>query len=264
MSPSDPILLVDADNTLWDTDAVFAEAQVSMLADVAAALSVPMPQAQPLMFVRRFDQAIARADHRGLRYPPAMLVRALAAGLTGELPGDAAEAVVFGTREPILGDAMVKAIVGAYSALLDQLPPLLPGVSAGMVRLARHAIAPWVVTEGSAQRARTRVAAHNLVGLFAGVLEMTKHEAQFRRLVHRFSPHRVVIIGDQFDRDVDPAARAGCFTILVPSRFRPEWNDEADWEGASAVCQDFEDAAILALRQGWSCEHGQKAVAARS
>jgi len=51
------------------------------------------------------------------------------------------------------------------------------------------------------------------------------------------------VIGDQPDRDIAPARAAGCRAVLVPSRFRPEWHDDAAWRNADRVSDTF-DAAV--------------------
>lgn len=90
------VILADADNTLWDTDAVFAEAQLRLLEAVerTTGLSAPSGTDDRLAWVRRYDQAIATIHHRRFGYPPPLPVRALAMGLAGAPPADAASAVV--------------------------------------------------------------------------------------------------------------------------------------------------------------------------
>lgn len=87
-------IYTDADNTLWDTNAVFADAQLYLLEHAEKIAGQPTPSATPLEYLRRYDQAIAKRHHLRLRYPPALLIRALVMGLQGAASEDAAAAVM--------------------------------------------------------------------------------------------------------------------------------------------------------------------------
>ena len=84
---SDLVLLADADNTLWDTDSVFAEAQLVLLDETERVTRTRCATDDRLAFVRAYDQALASRHHLHLKYPPQMLVAALAcAPPVGEIP----------------------------------------------------------------------------------------------------------------------------------------------------------------------------------
>ena len=75
-------IFIDADNTLWDTDGVFADAQLALLNELEDRLGVQFPEPDRLAFVRAIDQGLAERHHEGLRYPPRFLIKALALALT--------------------------------------------------------------------------------------------------------------------------------------------------------------------------------------
>ena len=77
MTHRELVIVTDADNTLWDTDAVFRDAQLLLLSRVESAVGAPCPEADRLLFVRRYDQALAQNHHLHLRYPPQLLVRSV-------------------------------------------------------------------------------------------------------------------------------------------------------------------------------------------
>ena len=107
---SDATVFVDADNTLWDTDQVFAGAQLAMLAETELALELKAPPQDRLAFVRAIDQAIAARHHAGLRYPPRLLVRALSHALQGYGSEAAARAAWSGNiPAPLAGEAEARA-----------------------------------------------------------------------------------------------------------------------------------------------------------
>jgi putative hydrolase of the HAD superfamily len=200
------VILADADNTLWDTDAVFAVAQSQLLEAVerASGLTVPATSDQRLAWLRGYDQAIARIDHRYLRYPSSLLVRALAMGIAGATAADAASAVVRGDANTGVPSQDVDAIVAAFLQALERVPEILPSVREGLEAAAREGIEVWVLTEGPADRQRARIAAHGLDGLIRGVAEAIKNKEQFARHQRRFAPRMLYVIGDQPDMGPRP------------------------------------------------------------
>lgn len=236
-----PVILADADNTLWDTDNVFADAQLVMLANVDQQF-LKTARPDPLAHVRAYDQALAQIDRRHLRYPPVLLVRALALGNLGYDPATAARMAIAQRPSQELASAE-EDIVARYFEALARVPALLPGVTAGL-ELARQAnLDVWILTEGSADRQRTIAQALGITHLVRGVSEAAKNQDQFDRQRRRFAPSPLVVIGDQPDRDILPAQAVGCTGVLVPSRFRPAWIASSAWSAADHVAERF-DLAI--------------------
>ncbi|KRA84090.1 HAD family hydrolase [Altererythrobacter sp. Root672] len=233
-----PVILADADNTLWDTDAVFADAQLGMLAAIDESFA-DRPRDDALAYVRRFDQALAQADHRHLRYPPSMLARSLALATKGFTPETAAAAIVEGRVSGDLADDEVESLIEAYIAALHAVPKLLPGVVEGLTSAADAGIAVWILTEGPAERQRNSARLLGIDALVQGVGEIQKNASQFARQRHRFLPSDLYVIGDQPDRDIAPAQAAGCFGVLVPSQFRPNWVADIAWIQADYVAENF-------------------------
>jgi putative hydrolase of the HAD superfamily len=238
-------IYTDADNTLWDTDALFAQAQLALLDAAERFTGVFGPDAERLQYVRKFDQAIAARHHQRLRYPTALLLRALCSGLLGISVDLAAQrALVEGAIPADAEDAALR----TYEDAISTVPPILKGVAEGL-RLAQEKSAPvYVITEGPAEKVRARLLAHGLQGSVAGVLSAHKTRDLYARLLRRAEPHRSVMIGDQPDRDCRPAHEAGMRTILVMSRFIPAWVNASDVDCADAVVNDFEQAISSAMQ----------------
>ena len=246
-SSTPPVVLADADNTLWDTDAVFARAQLGLLQAVEAVVGSRPQDAEPLRWLRSFDQAIAAVDQRGLRYPPAYLAHALAAGLLGAPADAAARDVVAGRTHGALSSEIVDDLVGGYLAALAAMPEALPGVHDGLTAAHDAGIEVWVLTEGAAAQQRERASRLGLLEFVRGVTEATKSPEQFARQRQRFGSRPLFVVGDQPDRDITPAKAAGCATVLVPSRFRPTWHRENAWRDADYVASAFDDATSWIL-----------------
>jgi len=238
---SSTVALLDADNTLWDTDAVFRSAQLGLLTLVEAKLDRHAEAHDRLAFVRAYDQALALAHHAHLRYPPQLLVRALEAGLAGQPADLVARDLVAGrmSQESRLPEDVVQQLVASYLEVLNESPALLPKVKEA-VTAAKHAgFLLYVMTEGRVERQKRLLELHGLAGAFEGVWELTKNEEQFGRLVTRFSKARVIVVGDQPDRDIIPSKAAGCTSVFVPGRFTPSWNAAGAPQSADFVASDL-------------------------
>lgn len=230
------VVFVDADNTLWDTDKVYAEAQLGLLSGVEKALGIVTLAADRLGFVRMIDQAIAEHHHAGLRYPPRLLAKALAHTLKGSPPQSAARrAARDSTLGRILSEVDAVRIETIFSSALRTLPPLRPGVREGLVALRKMGSAIFIITEGERDRILHTAQAHNLDDLFDRIIEAPKRPQLYERalrLVHGSSS--VFMIGDQLNRDIGPASEAGLRTIYFPGGFRPQWEPDE-----KAVRPDF-------------------------
>jgi putative hydrolase of the HAD superfamily len=232
-------IYTDADNTLWDTDALYANAQLALLSAAEDIAKKRSPSDDRLAFVRAYDQEIAAQHHSGLRYPPALLIRALVSGVDGQSVQDAARTVLSTGSVATQDESRA---LRAYSQILSGVPPILPSVKMGL-ELARDAGIPvYVVSEGSIELVRSRLRDLEIEPLTAGALAATKTAELYSRLIQRAAPKRAVMIGDQPDKDIQLAHKAGMLTILVHGRFRPVWTQAMTATGADTVTEDFLDA----------------------
>lgn len=211
-------LITDADNTLWDTDKVFAESQLSLLAFVEARTGTYYQGTDRLAFVRKFDQAIAETHHLHLRYPSHILVRALTKALRGEIPK-------YRNLSALEPTSWEKESVELYELNLKSLPPLRPGVRETFPKLAAFGIPVIVATEGSSERCQSRIRHWHLEGMVTTVVSAPKTTALYLRLskLAKAEPSHCFVIGDQLDRDILPAKSAGLRTVYFPGGFAPKW-----------------------------------------
>lgn len=224
---SGPLVLLDADNTLWDTDGVFAAAQLNLLISIEAALGLNGPTEERLSFVRAFDQELAEQHHLGLRYPPRLLVDALVYGVRGHSTQNAARRAWGQAGQSGLEPEIVEEIESHYLSELAKQPSLLKGVASGLHRLASFGATLVVLTEGSRKRIKRSIDYHNLGAYIDRVLEAPKTLRTFERVKAIASPsHSLYMIGDQLTRDIQPANQAGAKTIYIPGKFQPRWEVE--------------------------------------
>jgi len=241
-------IFTDADNTLWDTNYVYAQAQLWMLREVEARVGVSVPAADDngLAFLRAVDQRIAKIHLRGLRYPPALLASGLALALQGKPPEEAAALSIAASNR---GDGAAKFhdCADGFLVRLRNLPQLRPGVAEGLPALVSLQGFPvTIVTEESRERCEARLAAHGLNGLVDEIVSANKNRNLYRHLRQRWpaAADQAVMIGDQFDRDVEPARQEGYRAFHFPGGFNPFWTAlTADGRTDVDTVMDFREIA---------------------
>lgn len=248
-------VFMDADNTLWDTDGVFAAAQTAMLKQVCERLGVAAPRTDPLAFLRDVDQAIAERHQDGLRYPPILLVRGLERALSGEASDAAARAALRGRHEYRIPAETAEAIAADFQVGLGATPVLREGVRQGLEAMRRVGVRLIVVSEAARSRVETTAAAHGILHLFERVLEGRKSPALYRRLLALARVgERAFMVGDQMNRDIEPACAAGLETIYFPGSFKPRWGNERADVRPDHVIDDFSDLVGIVSGSGTAAE----------
>ncbi|WP_343609771.1 HAD family hydrolase [Novosphingobium sp.] len=231
---------LDADNTLWDTDGVFAAAQLLLWEEVKHELRVDVPDVDPLAFLRSVDQAIAERHQDGLRYPARLLVRGLERAIAGEPADTAARAVCRGHHRFRIVDSRAEFILETYYRALRALPDLRKGVCEGLRALNEAGVRLLIISEGSKRRVEETAARHGLLSQFERVIEGRKRPELYRRILSASrAVGRAFMIGDQLDRDVLPAKAAGLETIHFPGNFQPRWSLSLPASAADHVVHDF-------------------------
>jgi len=226
---SDPIavatVFVDADNTLWDTDGVYAAAQLSLLSAVETMVGTSAASHDRLAFIRALDQDLAERHHSGLRYPPKLLTYALALALRGEPESIAVRSALMdldhgGGLDTDAADLAARRFFDALKAV----PTLRTGVQVGLHRLKAMGCLVIVVTEGTQARIEATVEVLGLAADIDRLIEAPKQTRLFQRLARLSrAPEPMFMIGDQLQRDIAPAKAAGMETIYFPGNFAPKW-----------------------------------------
>lgn len=221
---NDTTVFLDADNTLWDTDGVYAAAQSRLLDGVLELIGADAAPSKPLAFLRAVDQAIAARHQDGLRYPPLLLVRGLERALSGEAPDAAARAASRGRHDYQIDSETAESLVDRFRSGLRAVPDLRPGVVKGLAELSAAGVRLLVVSEAAKRRVEVTAARHGILGLFDRILEGRKRPEFYGRILTLIGrPSRAFMVGDQVDRDVVPARAAGLETIHFPGGFQPRW-----------------------------------------
>lgn len=243
-----PLVLIDADNTLWDTDGVFAEAQLELLGAVEQASNLVEPAGDRLQFVRSFDQELAARHHLGLRYPPRLLVDALSLALRGVVLDEAVRRAWNNGAGSGLNRDLVARLEAKFIKDIAKQPKLLDGVPEGLCNLVESGATSVILTEGSRKRVMRTIEHHGLGGFIDRVFEAPKTARMFSRVRGLARDGQsIYMIGDQLTRDIRPATAAGLKAIYVPGAFQPKWEAQAG-NVATFQAATF-DAAVSLLIQ---------------
>jgi putative hydrolase of the HAD superfamily len=220
-------LFTDADNTLWNTDAVFAAAQLDMLHEIEriTGRNAPADEDRGLAFLRNLDQRIAAAHPDYLRYPPGLL----AYGLALVLEGKEVEEAVARVTDPGIGlESGFEAAQARFLDSIRRLPPLREGVREGLIAISKADISITVVTEERVERCRQFLAGHRLESMITDVVSVRKTTEAYFDLRRNAATGRYFMVGDQMDRDILTASAAGYSTFYFPGGFAPYWASELD------------------------------------
>lgn len=240
------LVFIDADNTLWDTNAVYREAQLWLLGAVEQRVGATAGGEDRLAFVRAVDQEIAAQHHGGLRYPAQILARALALVLQGETVVRAVKRV-WADEQAGLAIEEAQALEDGFKARLGATPTLRPGVSSGVARLSAAGFTLFILTEGQRERIERTLTAHDLNRAGVRILEAKKEGALYQRVRRLEGADTAFMIGDQLDRDIMPAKAAGLTTIYFPGGFAPRWTPHEVEVGPDFKVASFDEAADLVL-----------------
>lgn len=209
------MLFSDADNTLWETDAVYRRAHLWLFSETSGRLGLQYDIKDPIAFVREVDQELAHSHPAHLGYPPSLLVRALLKRLSAEVEGDWSENVIV-------------EIATEFARLTGELPVLREGVIEGLERLHVLGYPVHVMTEGSVERCTQRLRHYNISDYVQSVEKVIKDRAHFARLRSAMPPDTIGwVVGDLLTRDIMPAREAGFKTIYFPGSFLPRWEKSA-------------------------------------
>ena len=231
------LLLSDADNTLWDTNSVYANAQIRLLEDVESYVGKPFPPRDRLGFVRAIDQSIAAKHSSGLRYPPILLTTALLRSALceprDELDAEQNEAARQFERELI-------------HRVRNGIPELRDEVSQGLDELNAAGTRIIVFTEGEEARCRFLLEHHQL-SRFVSEIKSARKTAEHYVEMARSEYDSLFMVGDQLDVDIAMAKAAGFNTIYFPSGFAPEWIGDLK-NVADFTINSFREVAIIMKR----------------
>lgn len=236
----------DADNTLWDTNSAYTNAQLNLLHRVEEALQLKIDHGDRLQYIRDIDQRISKLHHLGLRYPTEILVSALTKQLQG-IPSETAikRSLLEGTNH---NNKLAKALSDEFQKQSGITPPLREGVLEGLEKLHQQGATIVVATEGSLNRVKRHLRDHNIEHLISLCIESPKSRALYERIAKLHQDKQAWSIGDQVARDIQPAIEAGFRTIYFPGGFNPFWQESATLTAETKTVSNYKTGVEIALK----------------
>jgi len=230
------LVVLDADNTLWDTNSVFEDCQrelLEMLNDIYRHSRTEITFDR----LREIDQSIAESHPRGLRYPFSILIRRLREIMIGKA----------GPDDPLDAELANR----FYQELAAKTPPLLEGVNEGLA-LLKSAANLVILSEGGQSRIPILLEKYAISDYVRATEYVTSKTSEEFYRIRRQYRHRGVIkewsIGDQLAKDIGPAAEANFSTVFVPGGFDSKWNQTYNGAEPTYVARDFLDAAEYIIK----------------
>lgn len=234
------LIVTDADNTLWDTNSVYRDAQLAFFDEVAKIAGSADGIKDRLAYLRNIDQAIASKHKDHFRYPPILLAEALYIALIAErrkknvpLPID-----IDTTTLTALNTAADK----FGTRVETTIPELRNGVREGLTSLKGLGASIIIVTEGSPERCKSLLQYYQLLSAVTEVVHTTrKGVVIYRQLADRYGVELMTAIGDQIEKDLYPAKEAGFITIYFPSELKFRWAGNANETYADYRIQSYDE-----------------------
>jgi putative hydrolase of the HAD superfamily len=159
------VLVFDADNTLWDTDAVFREAQLEMLRVLAHAGLIKEPESE-LDTLRLLDKALAMRFEK-FEYDFIALSAALGHYYSRHVSIEEAAEGAFHRSALSIGKELTSRSVEAFTRTLERIPPMFRDAEEVLnvlhdSRLRGSPIALLMFSDGRPGRLERILEAHNL------------------------------------------------------------------------------------------------------
>jgi putative hydrolase of the HAD superfamily len=204
-------LIFDADDTLWDSNVHFLEAEEAFVAALAA-VGVEADAACVRAAVRRCEVEIIRSHGYGRRPYVIALHR-----VTAEL------------APPHLHDRVFPRVAEIGERLTNRHCELLPDVESTLAELAaRHRL--LLFTKGQRDEQLRKLERSGLAPRFS-VVQVTaeKDTAAYRMLIEtaRLEPAYSYMIGNSPRSDINPAVKAGLRAVFIPHPHTWELEHEA-------------------------------------
>jgi putative hydrolase of the HAD superfamily len=192
------ILLIDADDTLWENN-IYFERVIASVQHTLLGFGI-----EPTDFRARLD-ALERIHVPIYGYGTVNFCRSLVEAFENSLPDGADPGLVSEVRALALG-------------IMNHPVELLDGV-AETLRYLHHRHGLYLVTKGDPDEQVLKINASGLAAYFAAVeILPEKSAAAYRELIrkHGWDPGRTWMIGNSPRSDINPAIAAGISAVFIP------------------------------------------------
>lgn len=258
-------IVVDADNTLWDTNAVYGTARRRMVS-VLSEDQPDRPKDEHRDVLRQLARRLSLIHGQN---DLALLARGMALFLSADEPDGEVGRIEWAARRAEAGaspedgaeEARIQAAADAFRTALRTVPPLLSGAEALLRavedwKAARPARRQSVLfSEGDPDRLEIAFDAYGIGSgrHFDDIVLREKTREAFSDVrgsivdalahVPASTPEpSVAVIGDSLKRDIRPANGVGCTTVYCPGAFKGHETPESPAEAPDHTVSSLGDA----------------------
>ena len=267
------VLVFDADNTLWDTNAVFRDAQLALLDELAKAELIPASDSQ-LDTLRVIDQELV-SKLGYAEYDFKLLAVALVLFYSRKTTIEGAVQNALAHSSQAISPNLVEIINKAFQSFEERMkrvpdlyPDTLPVLSA--IRpstVEENSLAMIMFTEGNNLRLEQILKVHDIRGqrLFDEIVIAPKSKESFEKVklvgLHllytseKTEEATFVLVGDSLHHDIKLGNQTGFITIYKPSAFKGVELPNALDEQPHYIIKSLKELfPILKEIFGWSIE----------
>jgi putative hydrolase of the HAD superfamily len=225
------LLIFDADNTIWDTNSVYLEAQLAMLRPFQINGYIK-DHTKEIISLRSIDQSLAKKISN-FEYNPLFLAKALTFYYVSKVALDeSVNMALQDTNSVVNASDITIASYKNYISYISKIPALLKGVKDFFIQLNSQNkvnIATILYSEGEISRINSVFQSHSFESLspFDEIVVNSKNSENFikaKQIGLKYLPTdgeiQTIVIGDSLKRDIIPANYAGFVTIYIPAAYQ--------------------------------------------
>ena len=226
------VLVVDGDNTLWDTNAVFENAQFNMLRNLKKQ-NLNIDPVSEFSTLREFDDILVKHYNKH-EYDFSILAFSLYLFFKGLERDEAIRRAreAFDNRLDVDGMDLAMECGNRFKKKLRDFPRLFEGAKRALQDLRRHGCVIILSSEGDKERVRRIIEHYSIESCFDFILNGEKSVGQFEKAkklgirIWRMRHPRVdtipetIVIGDLLDRDIKFGNLIGAITIYKPGGYK--------------------------------------------
>ena len=226
------ILILDGDNTLWDTNAVFENAQLNMLRNLVKE-NLNIDSAKEFSRLREFDDILVK-HYKKHEYDFSVLALSLYLFYKG-LEWDEAirrSCEAFEKKLDIEGMDLAIKCGNKFKEELRKFPPVFKDVKKTLETLKQHNCVIILSSEGDKERVRRIIQYYSMERYFDHILNGRKSVEQFKearktgiqiwrvRYPKDKKIPKIIVIGDLLDRDIQFGNLIGAITVYKPGGYK--------------------------------------------
>jgi phosphoglycolate phosphatase-like HAD superfamily hydrolase len=259
-NPDRNVAIFDGDNTLWDTNGVFTEAQKDILRDLAK-VGIPADPERDFSLLRKIDDLLIRHFGRH-EYDNTYLSLCLIRHFRGECVEDVEQVALIVDSGNSSELKVSKEIGAAFVAASQRVPALLPEVVESLSLIHKSGRTLMVLySEGREARTKRICDYYGMSEYFDHIVLGDKSiEDWFKvkdRVLRFFSERypederqpKIYVIGDRLERDIRPGNVIGATTIYKPGGYKgKERPRDKEYEPTIIVQSMLEVARHVCMR----------------